>query len=39
MEYLRTNDIIPAGRFGDWDYLWSDQAFNSGKNGADAIIN
>ena len=24
--------IISCGRFGEWDYLWSDQSFMSGYN-------
>lgn len=28
--YLKEHGIIPIGRFGEWDYLWSDQAFISG---------
>lgn len=30
-EYLDALDIIYAGRFGEWDYLWSDQSLLSGK--------
>ena len=29
--YLDKNDISYIGRFGEWDYLWSDQALLSGK--------
>ena len=32
-EYLKSIGIIPIGRFGEWEYLWSDQAFLSGYNG------
>lgn len=28
--FLRQISVIPIGRFGEWDYLWSDQAFLSG---------
>lgn len=28
--YLHKFSIFPIGRFGEWDYLWSDQAFLSG---------
>ena len=31
-EYLRDVGILTCGRFGEWDYLWSDQALLSGKN-------
>ncbi len=30
IKWLETNGIYPIGRFGKWDYLWSDQAFFSG---------
>ncbi len=29
--YLEEVGILPVGRFGEWDYLWSDQCFLSGK--------
>lgn len=29
--FLRKNNIIPIGRFGKWEYFWSDQAFLDGK--------
>ena len=28
--WLRKKDIMPIGRFGEWKYYWSDQAFMSG---------
>lgn len=28
--WLKEQDIIPIGRFGEWKYFWSDQAFLSG---------
>lgn len=31
-KFLSKRDIIPIGRFGRWEYLWSDQAFLSGYN-------
>lgn len=31
-EYLKTNGIETIGRFGEWDYLWSDQSLLSGMN-------
>jgi protoporphyrinogen oxidase len=30
-DYLNHNNIIYIGRFGEWDYLWSDQSLLSGK--------
>lgn len=31
-EWLQAQDIKTIGRFGEWDYLWSHQAFESGMN-------
>ena len=31
LDYLHKKGIECAGRYGLWDYLWSHQAFNSGK--------
>jgi protoporphyrinogen oxidase len=31
LEYLKSLGIISVGRFGEWDYLWSDQSFLSGS--------
>lgn len=30
LDYLQECEIISCGRFGEWDYLWSDQSFLSG---------
>jgi protoporphyrinogen oxidase len=30
LDYLFSFGIIPIGRFGKWDYLWSDQSYSSG---------
>lgn len=30
-DYLKSIGIYTAGRFGEWDYLWSDQSLLSGK--------
>ena len=37
-EYLNGHGIKYIGRFGEWDYLWSDQSLLSGKNCAENII-
>ncbi|GHU92130.1 hypothetical protein FACS1894202_14560 [Clostridia bacterium] len=29
--FFKQNDISLIGRFGEWDYLWSDQSYLSGK--------
>lgn len=39
LDYLEEYDIIPIGRFGEWDYYWSDQSMLSGRNGAHKLIN
>ena len=31
LDYVRKCGILPVGRFGEWDYLWADQSFLSGK--------
>lgn len=37
-EYLNYIGINYAGRFGEWEYLWSDQSYLSGKKVAEKII-
>lgn len=32
LDYIQSQGILSCGRFGEWDYLWSDQSFLSGKN-------
>lgn len=32
-EWVKSQGITPIGRFGEWKYFWSDQAFLSGYNG------
>ena len=34
LDWLITKGISTAGRFGKWDYLWSNQAFMSGMKAA-----
>jgi protoporphyrinogen oxidase len=36
-KYLEEQGIITIGRFGEWDYLWSDQVVISGVNAASRI--
>lgn len=31
-EWVKNQGVTPIGRFGEWKYLWSDQAFLSGYN-------
>lgn len=38
IKYLADNRFIGAGRFGEWDYYWTDQAILSGKRAAEKII-
>lgn len=35
--YLQELNIISCGRFGEWDYLWSDQSFLSGKKAGQEV--
>lgn len=37
LDYLQANGVLTAGRFGEWSYLWSDQALLSGKVAAECI--
>ena len=30
IDYLKKHNIIPIGRFGKWEYFWSDQAYMDG---------
>jgi protoporphyrinogen oxidase len=36
-EWVEGQGIVLAGRFGEWDYLWSNQAFMSGRAAADTL--
>jgi protoporphyrinogen oxidase len=38
LDFLEQNNIITIGRFGEWDYFWSDQSMLSGINGANQLI-
>lgn len=31
IDYLKKHNIIPIGRFGKWEYFWSDQAYLDGQ--------
>lgn len=37
LQYLQSQRILSCGRFGEWNYLWSNQSFLSGKNICDLI--
>ena len=39
LDFLEKIDIISVGRFGEWDYFWSDQSLLSGRDGALKLIN
>lgn len=39
LDYLDANNVISVGRFGEWDYFWSDQSMLSGRNGAIKLLN
>jgi UDP-galactopyranose mutase len=36
--YLRSLDIYPCGRYGDWEYHWSDDAVISGQKAVQAVL-
>jgi protoporphyrinogen oxidase len=36
--YLADIGIGHCGRYGDWEYIWTDQAFKSGENAATAAL-
>lgn len=36
--FLKQQDILSFGRFGEWDYLWSDQSLLSGIKAAETIL-
>jgi hypothetical protein len=37
--YLDDIGVNYCGRFGDWGYLWTDDAFISGENAAQKVLN
>ena len=37
-KYLMNNKIIVCGRYGEWDYFWSDDSVLSGFKAADSVI-
>lgn len=37
-QFLQKFNIYPCGRYGDWEYLWSDQAILSGKKAAESCL-
>ncbi len=37
-EYLHSLDIHACGRYGAWEYLWSDEAVMSGKAAAECVL-
>lgn len=39
LDFFQLINVISIGRFGEWDYFWSDQSMLSGRNGALKIIN
>lgn len=36
--YLNDIGIAYSGRYGDWEYTWTDQAFKSGENAAQKLV-
>lgn len=39
IDFYENNDVYSIGRFGAWDYLWSDQSLLSGKTSINKIKN
>jgi len=37
LKYIGESGILSVGRFGEWDYLWSDQCFLSGRRVLDHL--
>lgn len=37
-QYLKSVGIEYAGRWGEWDYLWTGQSFRSGRNAAERCL-
>lgn len=37
LSFIKNSGILSCGRFGEWDYLWSNQSFLSGKNIVNSI--
>lgn len=36
-QWLKSQDIVPCGRYGLWTYFWSDEAIMSGFKAADSV--
>ena len=36
--YLAEIDVLPCGRYGEWGYHWTDEAFLSGENAAQKVL-
>lgn len=36
-DYLKSLNIYPCGRYGAWEYLWSDEAMHSGRRTAEML--
>ncbi|MBK7960890.1 MAG: hypothetical protein IPK04_06590 [Bdellovibrionales bacterium] len=37
VDFMNSKGIHTVGRYGEWDYFWSDQSFLSGKRAADKL--
>jgi protoporphyrinogen oxidase len=36
--YLSDIGVAYCGRYGDWEYIWTDEAFKSGENAAQKVL-
>lgn len=37
-DFLYTHQVYPCGRYGDWEYQWSDEAILSGKKTIETVL-
>lgn len=38
LDFIKSKGVLSAGRFGEWEYFWSDQSLISGINTAKSIL-
>ena len=36
--YLADVGVAWCGRYGDWDYMWTDDSFKSGERAAEEVL-
>jgi hypothetical protein len=35
--FLREKGVLTCGRFGEWDYIWTDKVLHSGKKVGESL--